>query len=172
MFDYRAPGRRTMTRDDVDDARGDASLFAGFHQVDRRERRVLRRLDDDRVAAHERGDQLPRRDRHREVPRRDEATQADGLAHAHRELVGHLGRRGEAVQPTPFARGVERAVNRLLHVAAGLLQDLAHLARHVGGETIFVTDQYVAQAEQNLRAARRGQTLPRISRFARGGDGA
>ena len=88
-------------------------------------------FDDDGVAADQRRNQFPRRNRHREIPRRDQPAQTDRLAHAHRKLVGHLGRCRESVKPSPFAGSVVSAVDGFLHVAAGLLQDLAHLAGHV-----------------------------------------
>src|SRR5205085_4833444 len=95
------------------------------------------------------------------------AAQADGLAHAHRELVGHLRGRGEAVESAALARRVVGAVNRLLHVAAGLLQDLAHLARHLAREPVLVAYENLTEAEEYLGATRRGQASPAVGRIAR-----
>ena len=58
--------------DQVDDALRDAGLLEHLDEVQRRQRRLRRRLEDDGVAADQRRDDLPRRDRHREIPRRDD----------------------------------------------------------------------------------------------------
>ena len=101
-----------------------------------RQRRDLGRLEDDGVAAHQRRNDLPRRNRHRKIPRRDHPAHADRLAHRHRELVAHLGRRGLPVQPPAFAGGEISHVDRFLDVAARLVKHLAHLARHVARELL------------------------------------
>ena len=72
---------------DVDDARRHARLGEQLDEALGEQRRVLGRLEHDRVAADERRAELPGRDRDREVPRRDRADDADRHAHAHHELV-------------------------------------------------------------------------------------
>ena len=72
------------------------------------------------------------------------------------------------MQTPAFARGVVSAVDRLLHVAARFLQDLAHLAGHVGGELLFVANQDFAELEKKLSAFRRGRASPAVKRLARG----
>ena len=106
------------------------ALDEQLHEADEAGRRVGRGLDDGRVAADQRREQLPGRDGDREVPRRDDADHADRPADGHRELVGHLGRHGLAEQAAALAGHVVGDVDRLLHVAARLGQHLAHLARH------------------------------------------
>ena len=118
MVDKRRADVCAVAVDEVDDAFRNAGLFAGLDEIDRRKRHILARFDDDRVAANERRNQLPRRYRHREIERRDQPAKTDRLADAHRKFVRHLGRRRKSVQPPAFARRVIRAVDRLLHVAA------------------------------------------------------
>ena len=134
MVDERRADVCAVAVDEIDDAFRNARFFARFDEIESRKRHVLARFDDDRVAADERRDQLPRRDRHREIERRDQPAKPDRLADAHREFVRHLGRRRKAVQTPAFARRVIGAVDRFLHVAAGFLQNLAHLAGHVARE--------------------------------------
>ena len=122
--------------DHVDDALRDAGFLEHLDEVQRRQRRLRRGLEDDGVAADQRRDDLPRRDRHREVPRRDDRADAERLAHRHRELVAQLGRHGLPEHAAPLAGHVEGHVDGLLHVAAGLVEDLAHLARHVARELL------------------------------------
>src|SRR5262245_66408093 len=72
------------------------------------------------------------------------------------------------MQPPPLACGVKGHVDRLLHVASSLFQDLAHLARHVMRELLFALYQDLAEAEEYLGARRRGRGLPFREGFARG----
>ena len=85
---------------------------------------------------------------------------ADRPADRHRELVGHLRRHGLAEQAPALAGHVVGDVDRLLHVAARLGQDLAHLARHEPGELLLVLGQEARDAEQDLAALRRGHGAP------------
>ena len=150
--------------DEIDDARRDARLLEDLHEIDRRERRQRRRLEHDRVAADQRGNDFPRRDRHRKIPRRDDRADAQRLADRHRELVAQLGRDGLAVLPPPFTRDEEGHVDRFLHVAARLVEHLSHLARHVAGERLLAVGNQLRGAEQDLRASRRGHQTPVLDR--------
>ena len=71
------------------------------------------------------------------------------------------------MKASALASRVVGAVNGFLHVAARLLQDLAHLARHVRGENGFIPNQYLAEAEENFGAARRGRAPPAVKTLAR-----
>ena len=122
----------------------------------REHRRVVGGLEDDRVAAHERRDDLPRGNRDRKVPRRDHADHADRLADAHLELVGQLGRCRVPKEATTFAGHVVAHVDRFLDVTARLREHLAHLARHELRELFLVLGDERAEAEEDLAALRRG----------------
>ena len=80
--------------------------------------RVRRRLEDDRVPADERGQDLPRRDRDREVPRRDHADDADRLRTLMLNLSGSSDGRRLAEQAPALAAHVVGHVDRFLDVAA------------------------------------------------------
>ncbi len=114
---------------------------------------------------------LPRRDRHREVPGRDERADADRRAHRHRELVRELGRRRLAVEAAALAAHEEGHVDRLLDVAARLLEDLAHLARHVARVLLLAVAQDLAEPVEDLAALRAGHEAPALVRRGCGVDG-
>ena len=69
------------------------------------------------------------------------------------------------MQAAAFACSVVGAVDRFLHIAAGLLQDFAHLARHVARVFFFIADQYFAGAKKDLSAFRRGRATPTVEGF-------
>ncbi len=71
------------------------------------------------------------------------------------------------MQTPPFARRVVSAVDRFLHVTARFLQDLAHLAGHVGRVFLLVANQNFAKLEQNLSTFGRGRASPTVKRLAR-----
>src|ERR1017187_82936 len=145
---------------DVDDAFGKAGVGEGANQVERGEWGVLRGLDDAGVAADDGGQQLPGRDRHGKVPGRDHAADADGLAHGHGELVGHLGGDGGAEEAAAFAGVVVSGVDGFLHVTARLGEHLAHFAGHVAGVIFFALDENFGGAENHFGAARGGDEAP------------
>ena len=132
--------------------------------------RLLGRLEDDRVAREQRREDLPRRHGEREVPRRDHADDADGHAHAHRPLVRHLARRRDAVHAAALAGGEVRHVDALLHVAARLDEDLAHLARRRLRQHLLVLGDRLAEPIEQLATLRRGRELPRAHGTTRGLD--
>ena len=136
------------------------------------QRRVLRRLQDDGVAADERGRELPGGDRDREVPRRDRSDDADRHPHRHLELVPQLGRRRLAEQAPPLAGHVDRHVDRLLDVAARLREHLAHLAAHQLGQLVLLLLEQAREAEEHVAALRRRDEPPLLERRLRGLDGA
>jgi hypothetical protein len=93
----RGAGRLAETRQHVDDPGRKADLLDQLGEAERRERRLLGRLENHGAARGERGGELPRRHRQREVPRDDRAHDADRLpARVH----VHLGEgRGERFSP-------------------------------------------------------------------------
>ena len=137
---------------------GTPASSSTLHEVHGGQRRQRGWLEHDGVAAHQRRNDLPRRDRHREIPRRDDAADAERLADRHRELVAQLGRHGLAVHAPSLPRHEERHVDRFLDVAARLLEDLPHLARHVARE--------LSPCDRRS-AARHGTASPRAAARAR-----
>ena len=141
---------------------GMPDLLQHLHEVDRRQRRQRRRLEDDGVAADQRRRDLPRRDRHREIPRRDHRADAERLAHRHRELVAQLRGHRLPVLPAALAGHELRHVDRFLHVAARLLEHLPHLARHVAREGFLLLDKACGRRQQQLGTLGRGHEPPRL----------
>ena len=80
VLDQAAADDGALADEDVDDALRDPGLEHELGQPQRRQRRQLGRLQDDRVAARERGPELPGGDVEREVPRHDQADDAERLA--------------------------------------------------------------------------------------------
>ena len=138
---------------DVHDASGHAGLLEQLDEALRQERRVLGRLQHDRVAADERGRELPRRDRDREVPRRDRADDADRHAHRHVELVAQLRRCRLPPHAPALARHVVGHVDGFLDVAAGLGLHLPHLVRHQVGERVLLALEHPREAHTGSRRA-------------------
>ena len=118
----------------------------------------------------ERRHHLPARDRHREVPGRDDPGDPDRLADAHRPLVGQLARDRVAEHPAPLAGHQEGDVDPLLDVAAGLGEDLAHLAGHRPGEALLVLGHQRAEAVQDLAALRGRRPAPQPAGHVGGPD--
>ena len=133
-------------------------------------RRVGCGLEDDRVPGHQRRHRLPGRDRHREVPGRDDAGNPDRLADAHRPLVGQLRRDGVAEHAASLAGHQLGDVDRLLDVAAGLGEDLAHLPGKRPREALLVATEQAREAEEDLAAARGGRRAPGRQRRLGGPD--
>ena len=158
---------RAKPAHDVHHAARQPSLQQRSHQVEGRKRRVFRRLDNTGVAAHQRGKQFPGRDRHGKIPRRDHAAHPDGHAHRHGKFVRQLRRHRLPKKPPAFSRHVVGRIDRLLHVAARLAQDLAHLACHVAREFFLALDQDFAGAKDDLRPLRRRRQTPFFERLLR-----
>ena len=127
-------------------------------------RRVGRRLEHDRVAGHECRHHLPARDGHREIPGRDDPGHADRLADAHRPLVGQL--RGDRLARHPAALTGHQVgdVDAFLDVAAGLGQDLAHLAGHRPGQPLLVLGHERPERVEDLAPFGRRGALPHRER--------
>ena len=73
---------------DVEDAVGQAGLERELREPRRRRRRLLGRLEDDRVAERERGRELPGREHQRRVPRADRDDDAGGRVQHVRQPPG------------------------------------------------------------------------------------
>ena len=89
---------------DVEHAGRKADLLRDLGERQRGQRRLARRLDDDRVAARQRRRDLPRRQQQRKVPRHDRRDDADRLAQRVGEVV--------ALRPESSRRGSCRPSRR------------------------------------------------------------
>jgi hypothetical protein len=54
-----------------------------------------------------------------------------------------------------------------LNVAARLVEDLAHFARHIARELLLAFTDQLSRAKQNLCTLRRGDLTPRVIRVTR-----
>ena len=92
------------------------------------ERRLLRRLPDDRVAADQREHRVPRPDRDGEIERGDHADRAQRMPLLHQPMAGPLAGDRQAVELPGEADGEVADVDHLLHFAERFLRDLAGFA--------------------------------------------
>ena len=169
--DERRAGAGAVAGHEVDHAGRQAGVGQRLHEVDGRERRLLGRLEHHGVAADQGREDLPGGHRDREVPGGDQPAQADRLADRHRELVAQLGRRRLAVEAAALAGHQLRHVDGFLHVAAGLGDDLAHLARHVAREPVLALGEQLRRPEQDVGPLRGRHLPPRGVGLRRRGDG-
>ncbi len=95
-----------------------------------RQRRFLRRLPHDGVAANQRQCRVPRPHGNREVERRDHADDTQRMPVLHQAMLGAFGRNRETEQLTRQTDRVIADVDHLLHFALPFGQDLAGLERH------------------------------------------
>ena len=65
-----------------------------------------------------------------------------------------------AEEPASLGRRVVRGVDPLLHIPAGLGQDLAHLPRHRVGDGFLSLDQQVADPAEHVASRRSGSPGP------------
>ena len=171
VLHQRRTGAWAVAAHQIDDTARHTRFGQDLHQMVSRKRRIFGWLQHDRVSANERRHQLPRWNRHRKIPRCDHSTYSNRLAHAHREFAGQFRRCRLAKEPAAFARHVIRHVDGFLHIAARFVQNLAHFAGHVLGESFFALHQQLRGAKQNLGALGRGHEPPLFVRFRRGVDG-
>ena len=127
---------------------------------ERRQRRLLGRLPDDAVAAHEGERRVPGPDRDGEVEGRDDAADAERVPGLHHAVVGALGRDGQAVELARQADRVVADVDHLLHLAEALGDDLAGLEGDEPPEILLGGAQLLADQAHELAAARRRHVAP------------
>ena len=144
--------------DDLDDALRQPGLERQLGEAQRRQRRELGRLEDDRVARRERRAHLPRGDRQREVPGRDEPDDAERLADGEPEPAGDRDR--VAQQPLGRRRVVAEGVGHHPHLAARVADRLAGVARLEHRELLVVLGDGVGQPVQQPGAVARRDRAP------------
>ena len=121
-----------------------------------RHRRIaLRRLEDEGVAAGDRGRALPHRDHGREVERRDAGDDAERLAHRI-EVDAGAGAFGElALQQVRNAAGELHHLEAALDVALGVGEGLAVLGGQQPGEVVVFGLHQLEELEHDAGAALR-----------------
>ena len=153
--------RDLVAVDDVEDAVGHAGLGEQLGREDRRGRVLLGRLEHERVAARERRRPHPHRDHRREVERRDPGDDAERLADRVDVDPGR-GLLGEAAleqrrDPAAELDHLEPARDLAERVGG----DLAVLEREQPREVLAVVVEELADAEEELGAARRARARAR-----------
>lgn len=105
------------------------------------QRRGLRRLPDDGVAAHESNGGIPRPHRDGKVERGDDSDNAERVPRFRQPVSGTLGRHGASVELPGETDGELADVDHLLYLAESLRGDLPGLQRHDFREVILVLGQ-------------------------------
>src|SRR5262249_28211743 len=103
-----------------------------------RERRLLRRLPNDRVTAYDREAKVPSPDGHRKVERADHADDAERMPRLGHPVAGSLGCDRESVKLAREAASEVGNVDHLLHLTACLGDDLPSLERHEAAERVLL----------------------------------
>jgi hypothetical protein len=168
----RGAGVRAEAGDDVEHPGREARLLDERPELERRGRRLLGGLDDERAARRERGRELPAHQQHRGVPGRDRRHHADRLAHRVDEEVRAVGRDRLTVD---LVRGPGEPVV-IVGQSAQLALHLADELAVVGGlddrDPLRVLRDEIRQAAHEPRTLRPGDGVPGtvVEGRARGGD--
>ena len=173
----RGTGGLTQAGHDVDHAGWNADFGDELPETQRRERRLLGRLQHHRVAARERDAELPRRHQQREVPRDDLADDADGLAAgvAEHPLAGDRHRDRLALDLRRPPGVVAELVDHERDVGDARDRDrLAVVERLELRELLAVRLDEVGELPEHPAALRRRRARPgsALERLPRGADGA
>ena len=153
--------------DEVHDPAGNPRLLADLHEMVGTQGTIRRRLQHHRVSADQRGHELPGRYGNGKVPGRDEGADTHRHPDGHGVLAGELRGDRPAGHPAPFPGGVVGHVDPLLHVAAGLPEDLPHLPGHLPGVLLLPADQDLADLVDVLGPPGSGSQAPPAVRLAR-----
>ena len=152
--------------DQIDDAGRQVALLEQLEHPLLRQRHLLRRLQDERVAADDRERQKPQRHHRRKVERRDRGADANRLAHRDAvdaardvlEAVAHEHRRRAA-------RDLD-ALDAAAQAAARFVQRLAVLGRDDARDLLEVLFEQLLELEHRLRALDRRRFAPARERLA------
>ena len=142
-------GRLAHAVDDIDDTVRETRLAGELGHPERRERRLLGRLEHDRVPAGQGGSPLPREHQQREVPGDDLADHSDGLPQGIREEVA-TDRDGPAFDLVGPAGVIPERVADPFHVPLGIRDRLAAVERLEGCQVGGVLLDQVGQLEQEF----------------------
>ena len=124
----RLAGLRRRAGDDVEDARRQPRLLEAARELERRDRRVVGGLRDQRAAGRERRRDLPGQQHQRRVPRHDRPDDADGLVARVDQVVAPVGLDRVAVDLVGEPREVAVPGRQRGHLAGHLAQQLAVVA--------------------------------------------
>ena len=165
-----APAISPEPGDDVDHALGEAGLHDQLAQAERRQRRLLGRLEHDRVARGQGGTQFPGRHQQREVPRDDLSHHAQRFPQRVRVVhragrVGHRQRDRVALDLVGPAGHVLEQLGGQRHIdRAGDADRLAVVEGFQLGELLQVLEDQVAEPPDQPPALR-WRSSPARARF-------
>ena len=165
MVQHGLTAARTAARQDVDHA-GRENLIEEPPELDERERRRGRRLDDDRIAGRQRGRDLPGAHQKRKVPGNDLTDDADRFMKHDRERV-FVDLNGAAFLRTKTSGEIAEMVRRERHVDQRRFADgLAVVAGFRFGEQRGIFINQIGDSEK-LRRTLRGRTADQSGKAAR-----
>ena len=151
-----------------------ADLAGGAVQQRRRgdgdQRRALRRLPHQGVAAHQRDRGVPRPHRAGEVERRDHPDDPERVPGLHQPVPGPLRGHRTALELAGETHGEVTDVDHLLDLAPGLRDDLADLDADQVRERVLMRGQQLAEALDQPAAHRRRDGPPLQERGVRAVD--
>ena len=156
----RLAGGLAEAGEDVEHAVRDARLGGQLGERERDDRRLLRGLEDDRVARRQRRAELPGRHQQRVVPRHDQPDHADRLARDERER--RRSRRPDlAVDLVDRLGEVAEVGRRAVDLALRAADRLAHVERDHQREPVAVALDQVGQPQEDGAARARREPRPR-----------
>ena len=144
--------RLLVAVDDVEHARRQPGCDQKLGEPHRHRRIALRRLEDEGVAAGERGRELPHRDHGREVERRDAGDDAERLAQREQVDAGTGAVAELALEQVRDAAGELDHLEPALNVALGIGEGLAVLGGEQPREAVELLLHQLEELEQHPRA--------------------
>ena len=173
MLDDRFADRHTVAGDDVEDSgRQDLRLHGELEEAQRRQRRLLGRLQHLRVPRGQRGRELPDGHHQGVVPGGDPADHAERLTPEHRRVAAHVLAGGLALEHPRRAGEEANVVGGDRHLVARGRQRLADVLGLELGQLLGVFVEQVGELEQDLRALRGRRLEPFGQSLLRRLDGA
>ncbi len=160
MGDNSAPEVGALARAQVDDAVRQANLFEQFHKLRGNRRGVDRRLQDDGVAADDRGRGHSGHDREGEVPRWNHGTNAERDIAQLVAFARKLNRRSGSVQAKRLAAVELQKVDGLAYVGVGLAPVFADLECQPCAELEAAFANQCSGAEQEICTVGDGSPAP------------
>ena len=171
MSHERVAGGDAVARDHLQHA-GRQELLRQLGEAERRQRRLLRRLQDLDVAGGERRPQLPDRHHQRVVPGRDPGDDPERLAADDRRVALDVLAGGLALERARGAGEEAEVVGRERHLVAGDRHRLADVLRLELRQLLGVVVDRVGELEQQLHPVLGRLLAPGLERLAGCLDGA
>ena len=171
VADECVAGGDAVAGDDLEHA-GRQELLRQLCEAERRQRRLLGRLQDLDVAGGERGTELPDRHHQRVVPGRDPGDDPERLAPDDRGVALDVLAGGLALERAGSAGEEAQVVGREGHLVARDRHRLADVLRLELRQLLGVVVDHVGELEQQLHPVLRRLVAPLGIRLAGGLDGA